>query len=278
MVDANFTIDALVRDRGVTHSFLSSKSDGGDSTKVQPSNWNGHHRMSGFFLHSEKASAGTLDDEFNAQTLDAKWTVIAGSHARIDLLEGNNVARYDLVTRTGCLLIQVGSAATQEVQLRQDYTLADGESVILAISPAMHLGSVTADELQIGLGLNSDDSFYSAGSTHFEFYAVETDSTPDIQASPTGHSGGQGSVTVTLTNAISRTLFLRMSRSSLFYHPSFSFDGMSWSPLGGSSFAAAHNNLWIFARNAGTTGTPIPVQAIHWIRSGVNSVDPWPWY
>lgn len=229
-------------------------------------------------LASSKATADTPDDDFLSTSLDGKWTAVAGSSGTVSLLESGDVAKYDLATRPGSMLIQVGSAATQQVLLRQDYTLPDGASIVAAISPAIHFGAMAGDELQIGLSLNTDDSGYGAGTSYLHFHAVEVDSLPDTQTVVLGSSGGAATITLASTQrtpAYGETIFLRISRSGLFYYPMISYDGQTWAQFGGTSYAAAFTNIWLFARNGGTTGTPVPIQSVRWIRQGTNGVDPW---
>lgn len=264
----------------ITHNFVSPVADDGDPNIVGPNEWNDSHVVLGDFLNSVKSTADTPDDNFPTSTLDAKWTVVNGSSGTVSYLESGNVAKYDLATRPGEMLIQVGSAATQQVHLRQDYTLPDGASIVAAITPAIHFGAYTSDELQIGISLNNDDTT-PFGTTALTFYAVEVDTLPDTQTVISGNSGGTSTVTLASTQrtpAYGDTIFLRISRAALFYFPAISYDGRSWAHFGGTSYASALTNVWIFARNAGTTGTPVPIQAVRWFRQGTNGIDPWPWW
>jgi len=241
--------------------------------------WSTYAALGGDFLSSGKAAA-TPDDEFDSGTLDPKWTVVSGGSGTVSLTESGNVAKYDLTTRPGWCLFQVGAAATQEVLLRQDYTLPDGASLGLAVAAAVHLGTPTADELQIGISLNTDDATF-LGASCLQFYAVEMDGAAEIQAVSTGSTGGAASTTIAAaTHGISplaRIVYVRITRDGLWYYPHFSFDGYTWMPLGASSFAAEFTNIWLFARNAGATGTPVPIQAVAWLREGSDAFDPWAW-
>lgn len=234
------------------------------------------------FLESYKITADTPDDEFDSTSLAGKWTAVSGSSGTVNLLETGNVARYDLTTRPGWLLMQVGSTATQEVLLRQDYTIPVDSSIVVAVLPSINGETATADELQIGISLNSNDTDFDAGATSYAFYAVEMDTVPDIQTISVGQSaGGSGRVLAAGTwgmSPIGQVVYLRIARdSNNWYYPSFSFNGFVWQPLGASQFTNPHDNLWIFARNAATSGAPVPIQAVAWVRLGGVGIDPWPW-
>lgn len=230
------------------------------------------------FLASTKGAPAAIDDEFSSPTLDPKWTLLGGAVAgAVDLLQAADVTRYDLTTRPGQLLLQHGSAATREIQLRQDVMLPDGASIVAAISASQHSTTLTADELQLGVVLNDSDVGFISGN-YLALYAVEVDTVPEIQ---TIQSGGSAAIVTTLgygtLNAAGKPLFVRIARAGLTYTAWVSGDGTTWLNVGQVTFAAALSNIWIFSRNAGATGTPVPIQAIHWIRQGTNGLDPWPW-
>lgn len=232
-------------------------------------------------LESSKSSSDDPpDDEFDDTTgmsgaingLDAKWTAVAGTEAAVSLLESGNVARYDLDTIPGKLLLQVGGATTNTVELRQDYTLADGDAVVLAVSPAISEHNVNND-IWLGLALNSTDTGYADGassqklSLHFENNGEPTILLFD------GSTAFHDQSFVPLT-----TMFLRISRSGLTYYGHYSPDGHAWQPAGSKTFASALTNLWIFKEcNTNFAGLP-PISMFHWIRKGSGSaVDPWSW-
>ncbi len=265
----------------VRHAFESAVVDAADPDVVGPDEWNEPHVVTGDFLNSRKAAADTPDDEFETGTLDAKWDPVNGTSGTVNLLESGNVGRYDLTTRPGELLIQVGTAITQRVHLRQDYTLPDGASIVAAVTPAINFGTLTADELQFAIVLNQSDSDYSANPT-LTFYGVEVDATsPDTQTVILGNSAGQASLTLASTQrtpAYGETIFLRIARAGLSYYPMISYDGRAWAQFGATTYASALTNLWIVCQNPGATGTPVPIQSVRWVRQGTNDLDPWPWW
>lgn len=229
-----------------------------------------------FFLLSNKGG-DTPDDEFTGISLNDKWTAVSGSASAVDLLETGDVSKYEV---NNGLLIQAGSSGSELVELRQDYTLPDGKSIVVAFCPTITSdASIDNNELQCGICLNDNDAAYDAGSylaflsdtqegaTRFVLYDGTT-----IIGSTAGGIGfaHQGS-------NLASTVFLRLVRSGLSYYAFYSNDGHAWMPMGIHIEAAAASNLWIFAASAAAFGTPIPIQTFHWIREGANTMDPWPW-
>ena len=224
-----------------------------------------------------KATIDTPDDEFDAATLDAKWTVVTGASGTVDLLETGNVSKYDLATRPGWLLLQVGNDGSEEVSIRQDYTLPDGESIVLAIAPAFTMpveSGLPENAWKIGISLNDSDTTYDTA--EYQFLAMEGDvdgwrivlrddgvnrgSTPQGEAGP----------------GMAELIYLRMTRSGLDINCFFSIDGTVWNPLGPTvTRAGAADNIWIFNENQASLGGFTPIMAVSWIRQGSNALDPW---
>jgi hypothetical protein len=234
-----------------------------------------------FDINRPKVTADTPDDEFSELTLDAKWTAVSGSSGTVDLFESSNVSEYDLITRPGNLLVQVGQTGAQEVMLRQDYTLPDNKSIITAISPNLmsdDLGGTDSgilnNELQIGLSINDSDTDHDAGNSHEVFFDANVNGWRLIQQI---HNGGSVVGGTTPGNAMPdlQKIYLRISRVSSAYYGFFSMDGTTWFPLSGDTPAGTYDNVWIWVRSGATFGDPIPIQAFDWVRLGTNSIDPW---
>ncbi len=234
-----------------------------------------------FDINKPKAITDTPDDEFNSSTLNAKWTAVAGSSGTVDLFESSNVSEYDLTTRPGNLLMQVGQTGAQEVMLRQDYTLADGESIIVAVTPTLMSddtggtsSGITNNELQIGLSVNDDNTDHDAGNSHEVFFDANDNGWRIIQQAHNGASVVGG---VTPGNAMPdmQKMYFRISRVSSVYYGFFSADGTNWFPLAGDTPAGTYDNVWIWVRSVATFGDPIPIQAFDWVRLGTNDLDPW---
>lgn len=226
-----------------------------------------------------KPSTDTPDDEFDSTTLDAKWTAVTGSSGTVSLLETGEVQKYDLTTRPSWLLMQAGSAANQKVELRQDFTLGDGDSIIAAISlnsssdGDMGIGS---DELWCGLSLNDNDTGYDAGEYNALFLNVSTNiirllhwdgSTVFGSTSPFADKG--------ISIPVGHLLYLRFARSGSTVYAFWSSDGSSWMPMGSESRSATATNVWLFKESVAAASEPVPIVAVDWIRQGTNSLDPW---
>ena len=234
-------------------------------------------------LHSEKPSPDTLDDEFASFALDSKWTVVSGSSGTVDPLSRTDQSTYDLVTRPGWLLIQCGSDGTEDVQLRQDVTLADGESVVLAIAPNFNMGTnrdPDSNHIQIGLGLNTSTTDIEPADTFALVWLAEADPAGmDIQGAAENTGGTSVASSQVYLPFAPGVMFARIFRDGTDYHLFYSIDGVSWSSLMGSLSGAVTttlDRLWISVKNtASTADEPVPITAVKWIRQGGSGVDPW---
>jgi len=222
------------------------------------------------FLYSRKASADTLDDEFESTTLDVKWTAVGPSSGTVDLLEtGTSTNRYDLTTRPGWLLLQAG--LSQVCSLRQDVTLGDGDCVTIAMSAGMgHDASIANNQAKAGIVLNDNDTSYSSGN-YTEFY-LDTDSGESAIKTWNGSSA----VGVSSPGVIyGQLIFLRVVRDSLTYRCFYSYDGLTWCGMAANTESSAYTNIWIYSHTAGAE-TPFGIVAFKWIRQGSGGFDPWP--
>lgn len=231
--------------------------------------------LSGFDLAaSTKPDADTPDDEFDSATLNGKWTAVNGTSGTVDLLETGEVEKYDLTTRPGWLLIQAGSAAGQLVELRQDFTLGDGESIVAALStpgPTSETGGHVNNEYRAGISLNSTDTGYDDGTYLFHVVDAQVDETHIL-----AYDGSTIFGFSQTNNPLGQVVFLRIARSGLVYHFYWSSgDGSSWASFDTKTFGTAPDNLWLLAGAPAAGNDPVPITAFKWIRQGTNNLDPW---
>ncbi len=234
-------------------------------------------------LNSTKDTIDTLDDEFESTTLDAKWTVLQGDIGTVDPLSRTNQEIYDLTTRPGWLLMQVGNDGSQKVSMWQDLILADGESVILAVSPSWLAGpnnTVDANSHQILLTLNTSTTDETPATNAATIYAGEADvNRMDIQGATLNSGGSAVADASHKLETHKGTFFIRIFRDGTDYHSFYSVDGTTWQSLMGTGTGAVGTELtkiWIAVRNtSSTTMEPVPITAIKWIRQGGSDVDPW---
>lgn len=222
-------------------------------------------------LASAKSAADTPDDEFDSSTLDGKWTAVSGSSGTAALLTAGSAVTelYDLTTRPGWLIMQCGTG--DDVALRQDYTLPDGSSIVLAV--AVGTGETSGGDNQaFALRLNDDDSSSVAG--EFVALMVEQDGTAfNIQGnSDTSSSGNEITSEV---SPLSQVIFLRIARDGLTYSCFYSIDGFTWSIVYQDTHADIADNIWLHFGGP-TTLDVVATVAIAWIRQGTNDLDPWP--
>lgn len=223
-------------------------------------------------LDIPKASPDTPDDDFDSTTLDTKWTAVNGTVGTVNLVETGDVAKYDLTSSPGRLLLQVGAAAGL-VQFRQDYTLADGESIIAKILPATPMGPLTTEEVGIRLNLSTSTTLSRSSGTFVELEWLASSSAPRSYVycwnGATEYNLG--------SNGISPTagMYLRWMRSGSTYSAALSLNGRNWAVAPAFSPGVVLDHIWIGAFSGGGH-TPVPIHSIDWVRLGTNDTDPWP--
>ena len=221
-----------------------------------------------------KPTTDTPDDDFDSTTLDGKWTVTSGSSGTVDLLESGVVEKYDLTTRPGWLLLQAGPDTTEKVALRQDHTLADGESVIAAVSLATSLDAAGADgsASRFVFGVNDTDSDFGTGDQFWFFTAWNATGSWEVNTWDGSSVIGQTAVS---GFHLGQRLYLRMQRNGSNFEAFYSMDGSTWAHIGTS--AVSGTNIWLAAYHASLgANDPVPIFAVDWIRQGTNALDPWP--
>ena len=224
-------------------------------------------------LHSQKAAADTPDDEFDAATLDAKWTVVSGSLGTIDFLEAGDVAKYELDETHNKLMVQTGDLATNEVEMRQDWTLGDGESIVVAVSHGMELEGDTSsnNELNVGMSLNDADTGWDDGN----YFRLNWDVDATKGIGPMSYDGTTVVQSAAAEGLYYNLAFFRILRDGSNYHAFYSLDGFSWMRLG-TATGTVYTNLWLFSTCGSTAlNPPIPTSIFHWVRQGANTHHPW---
>lgn len=230
-----------------------------------------------------KAVSDVIDDDFEAPTLGAKWTVQSGTSQPVNLLETGNVSRYDLTTRPGWLLMQAGSNGSQGVSIYQDYTLADGESVVVAVAMAAtwegNLRNWNNNEVRSAIGLTSGGT-NPVGTEPYAWVGLEADSGTAYDDMVVRYMTDDGSgfqVVGAFPYAQGALVYLRIARAGTTYSAFVSADGATWLPLGSrTSYQSAPTRLWLFSLNAASSATPVPIMAFKFVRLGSNAFDPWP--
>jgi hypothetical protein len=221
-------------------------------------------------INLRKAVADTPDDDFDAASLDGKWTVVNGAGGTVSLT-GTSGGIYELFPEQSLLAIQVNNGAL--VNLRQDYTLPDGKSIILAMNPALVLAGqsgIVNNELRVGLYLNASDTSPETGSHTGIVLDADTDGWR------IGAPSNFNSTPVSGTPAgLGDTIYLRIQRAGLVYHRYFSLSGLVWVPMGSDTEASALDNVWIGTTSAAAFGSPKPIITFPWIRLGGPGLFPW---
>jgi len=226
-----------------------------------------------FDIDEPPTSPGTPNDEFSAGTLDVKWTLVSGSAGTVSMISTDTTPIYDLASRSGWLLVQVG--ANREFEIRQDYTLPSGSSIVLSLAPNLLAdNNIANDELLIGLALNDSDTNYDAN--NYVFMTLD----PNAGGVRWAYfrTGGTLVGSTLDGNPIAEVPgqhYVRILRAGDVYYGYMSHDGITWMPLGSYTPAAILDNIWIVVHSKASFSTPNPIQAFGWIREGGSGIDPW---
>src|SRR5690606_27392393 len=74
--------------------------------------------------------------------------------------QGTDISVYDLTTRPGMLMMQVGDDTSDSIVLRQDYTIPDGSGVCAKLHPGIAAGD---NQFQVDIGVNASDTSPTTG-------------------------------------------------------------------------------------------------------------------
>lgn len=228
-------------------------------------------------LDVKPGSADTPDDDFSSGSLDAKWTAVYGSSGTVDLFAtGTTIATYDLASRPGWLMVQVGKNLGNKVYLRQDYTLPDGNSIVAAFACNSGFNTVAGavnNSLAYGIAVNSTDSDISSG-TYTYIYADTQNLTgprPIIVSSVGSNYTGPDNCM-----GLGNVIYFRISRVGTNYSHFMSTNGgVTWCFLGTKALGGAADNVWIFWSLDTTITGPAPISGCKFFRLGTNNIDPW---
>ena len=221
-----------------------------------------------------KPTVDTPDDEFNSTTLDPKWTVVSGGSGTVSIMStGTTLQVYDLTTRPGWLLTQVGKNTGQVMAIRQDYTLPDGNSIVMALSYCCGTSNAvnTNNGTQFQIGLNDNDTSIISG--NYFYFLVDAEAGGFSRTFITSSVGsdiiGQGTV-------LSGLIYLRIFRVGLVYHCFASTSqAPAWIFIGTKTMPSASTNIWIQASSSASITGPAAINGVDWIRQGTNNLDPW---
>ena len=224
----------------------------------------------GDLLTDAKGSTDTPDDLFPGTTLNGKWTVVTGAAGTVNLID-NADPRQVYQVDNGKLRIQVGNA--DSVLLRQDYTLPDNRSMVMAVE-IPYIGQA-GDNADIGLALNTNDASVA---TVESIHAMAEQDTAEWVFQGTVDAGATTNSFEILDHTLAGELaYFRITRSGLVYRSFASLNrGRSWTFLGTRTATTAFNNVWI--RSGGSalpTAGVNPIFTVYWVQEGGVGVDPW---
>jgi hypothetical protein len=216
---------------------------------------------------------GSLADEFDTNTLDAKWTVIASTTTpaagTADPYANPSTGIYDLTTRSNGMLVQPrqNSGSVDDVLLRQSGALANGESLVFSFGMP-DIGTSVADGMIVGLALSTNSTYDSSGTWRamlvrgttnykFDFYTGSAATVTNLR------NYGTQSAPVLL----GRRTYLRVTRRNTNdYWWMASFDGMNWIHLTKDTTSTSFSYVFLHARYNAAAPTMFPVFSFNWLR------------
>lgn len=212
--------------------------------------------------------AATPDCDFDGSL--GNYTAVGTSSGTVNLLETTtSVNKYDLATKPGFLLVQVGNA--QVAEFRSDYTIADGESMTIAV---MSPGPPTGDNMAVALRLN-ESSDVSSQTGNWIACMIESDTTEWVfQGNASDNATGGEINTVSMFAA--PFALLRIVRSGTTYSCWVSLSGGAWFPVfERTGVATPYANVWISITGSSTNTVYVPIHAIAFAKKGTSGYAPW---
>lgn len=233
-------------------------------------------------INKKKATPDPPDDDFDTGTgLDLTgarhsgaipWNIVTGAAGTVALLaSGNN--GFEFLANEAALAMQVDFAGA-DVELLMNYELPINSSIIAKVHPSFLLDqSVVNNEIQVGIGLNNNDTGPAAGTwleaiidahilgQEYRIFGWDgtTTSLDQVQGDPSAHA-----------------VYLRIARDATTnYYVLYSIGGVVWAVGGILAIGSALDNVWIKGLSAAAFGDPTPIQVFEWIRQGTNNLFPW---
>jgi len=220
-----------------------------------------------------KHTIDTPDDNFDGDTLDAKWTVEDGASGSIDLLEeGSSKNVYEI--NDGRFDQSYGN---NYQTMYQSYTLPIDNSLVAKIYPNTNTdGSGGPDDGRIYFGLQDNNTAHRTNNyAELNLYVSAEDTILRVYANGSEYADGawsSGSAWypgAPFYGKITRT-------DTTEYQFQHSFDGEVWTSFRTIDLAATMTYIYLRTGNLENVSTvPIPIMKWDWIRQGGNGVKPW---
>ena len=231
------------------------------------------------YIDIPNSTPSSVDDEFSQNKIDiSKWVINKGKVGKVDILDtsllGFNESVIDMTTKSNSLLVQTGQA--KDFEIFQDYTLLDGESIILKMSSVIQLTQTLEGFIDVGLcvgdGLTANSGNYITlkfASNNDGWYLIQ-ERTGAVLDGALGDVGSENATT-------SKDVYFRISRLSNGYQGFFSFNGKTWTISNYLDVIPQElDRIFIYSKSTATqAGSPLPITEFEWIRKGDNSIVPW---
>src|SRR5690606_36148506 len=181
-----------------------------------------------------------------------------------------------LTSRNQGTLVQC--RAENGFQISQDYTLSNGESIILKASYGMNVSNNPEQLLWGGLSLTDDTP--RGGNYNTLFFESNEDGWRFVQQRAGGVQVGAWEDIGREPALITTDAYFRISKIDGDYYCFYSLDGKTWAiSSGGFTPASDFTKIFVYAGSWATKeAEPLPVIYFQYIRLGSNNYDPWVTY
>jgi len=208
----------------------------------------------GYDIERASFTDNGFSDNFDG-ALKSFWDTSQATNQAVNFLGSVSGTRYDLSTLPGALLMQTSSGG--EEGIRADFVPADGEQVVVALTPGGTNTSGDNNSYQTMINLNDDDSGPTSGNVGRLYYDGENNGNVKTYGSVSNGT------TVQDSGVVGRRIYFRVINSGGTIYFAFSVDGEVWRVV--DTLTNAPDNLWIAVRNDNSASIS-PISAFHWIR------------
>lgn len=229
-------------------------------------------------IDEPKETPDAIDDEFNTNKIDStKWTIIKGDIGVVDIfsetLDGSN-SIIDMTTISDSLLVQTANG--KDFEMYQDFTLLDGESIILNMNAIAQMTQTDAGFISCGMCLGDGSTALTGNyiatkfSSNPDGWWMIKEITSEVVSGAWGNAGDEPAVAA-------KDIYYKISKIGSKYQVSYSLSGKNWM-IGNylTTIAGTQDKLFLFSRSTATqTGSPLPVIMFNWLRKGDNIIKPW---
>lgn len=218
------------------------------------------------------AFSGSGDTDFRGAANLGNYTAVGSDGAGTIALKTTTTTTNIYQLTDAGLLIQCGHGEVQE--FRADYTLPDGQSMIMAGSFTVRQGA--GDNAAFALRLNNSNTSSTTGD--FISIMLEQDSTSEFCIQGNSSADAAGKEFDTPQWWISPMWLFRIARDNLTYRSWVSMNGgATWTYVDTETFGSALTDVWISVLGSSANQVHMPVACVPFIVEGHGDDAFHPW-